>query len=70
MAKLLSSSSLLGGVDAFLELSVKKDVICLTRDPVGLEGGCTAGPCSWTKTLVSGKDVLIHQSELELQTQV
>lgn len=53
MAKLLTNSSLLGGVDAFLELSVKKDVICLTRDPVGLEGVCTAGPCSWIKTLVS-----------------
>lgn len=43
MAKLLTNSSLLGGVDAFLERSVKKDVICLTRDPVGLEGVCTAG---------------------------
>lgn len=70
MAKLLTNSSLLGGVDAFLELSVKKDVICLTRDPVGLEGVCTAGPCSWIKTLVSAKDVLIHRSELELQTPV
>lgn len=70
MAKLLTNSSLLGGVDAFLELSVKKDVICLTRDPVGLEGVCTAGPSPWIKTLVCAKDVLIHRSELELQTPV